>query len=75
MCPPTPDHPDHPRSPTPAHTHLVQHARESGQAAKAVERVDVHLEALGEAALQKQTQRNEVVGLEWRVEGEEGRGE
>ena len=31
--------------------HLVQHARERCQAAKAVERVHVHLEALGEAAL------------------------
>ena len=30
---------------------LVQHSGEGGQAAEAVERVDVHLEALGEAAL------------------------
>lgn len=31
--------------------HLVQHSGEGRQAAEAVERVHVHLEALGEAAL------------------------
>lgn len=45
-CPTT--FPPHLEPPPP---HLVQHARQGGQAAKAIKGVDMHLEALGEAAL------------------------